>query len=210
MALSNTGTCFLCKEKVSHRTITKHLAKCLKNNESHQPSEKENIFLIKIYCGKEFWLFIEMNSSAKLEDLDSYLRQIWLECCGHMSQFKINSQRYSSDGGMSKIICRILPVDTDFDYEYDFGSTTWLKGKVISSRPGQLKNNIRLVARNHLPEDMVCAKCSKKPEVICTDCWELICESCKEEHNNCSGEDFMLPVVNSPRIGVCGYCGPDF
>lgn len=210
MALTNTGTCFLCKGEVSHRAVTKHIEKCLKNDELHQNAEKERIFLIKIYCGKDFWLYIEINGSSKLEDLDSCLRHIWLECCGHMSQFKINNQRYSSDGGMRKIIHQILPVDTDFEYEYDFGSTTWLKGKVISSRLGQLKNNIRLIARNHLPADILCEICSKKPEVICTDCGDIICAVCKEEHDNCSGEDFMLPVVNSPRMGVCGYCGPNF
>lgn len=210
MASSNTGTCFLCKDEVSYRTATKHVEKCLENDTPHQQAEKERIFLIKIYCGKAFWLYIEINGSANLEDLDSWLRHIWLECCHHLSQFKINGQRYSSDGDMNKVIHRALPVDTDFDYEYDFGSTTWLKGTVISSRPGQLKTKIRLVARNHLPSDIVCAVCSKKPEVICTECWDLVCSTCKEDHDSCSGEDFMLPVVNSPRMGVCGYCGPSF
>jgi len=52
---------------------------------------------------------------------------------------------------MCKIISRFLDVGTEFDYEYDFGSTTYLRGKVISVRPGKLEGNIRLVTRNHLP-----------------------------------------------------------
>lgn len=209
MASSNSGTCFLCNEEVSHRSITKHIEKCLGKNALDQSSLKERIFLIKVYCGKEFWLYIEINGSAKLENLDSCLRHVWLECCGHMSQFKINGQRYPYNGGMNSVIHRTLKIDTEFDYEYDFGSTTWLDGKVISSRTGQLKNNVRLVARNHLPADIICETCQKKPDVICTDCQELVCDACKEDHDGCSGEDFMLPVVNSPRMGVCGYCGPD-
>lgn len=209
MAVSNTGTCFLCNQDVSHRTITKHIGKCLANDLSHQLVEKEKILLIKVYSGKSFWLYIEINGSSNLEDLDSYLRGIWLECCGHMSQFEINSQYYSSDGGMNKVIHRVLRVDTEFDYEYDFGSTTLLEGKVISSRPGQLKDDIRLIARNHLPENVLCEICEKTPEVICTVCEGFICSTCKEDHDGCEGEDFMLPVVNSPRMGVCGYCGPD-
>lgn len=210
MAL-NTGTCFLCNEEVDHRSIVKHIKTCLENKNyvSHPLSEKERIFLIKVYCGKEFWLYIEINGSCVLEDLDSYLRQVWLECCGHMSQFRINGQYYSCDGGMNKVIHRVLKVDTEFDYEYDFGDTTSLGGKVLSSRLGSLKNDIRLVAQNNLPADIVCATCPKKPEVICTICEEFICEACKEDHDGCEGEDFMLPVVNSPRMGVCGYCGPD-
>jgi hypothetical protein len=65
MAISNTGTCFLCNEDVSHRTITKHIDKCLKNDSSFQQSEKERIFLMKINGGKAFWLYIEINGSTR-------------------------------------------------------------------------------------------------------------------------------------------------
>ena len=34
-----------------------------------------------------FWLHLEMRGGATLEDLDRYLRAIWLECCGHLSEF---------------------------------------------------------------------------------------------------------------------------
>jgi hypothetical protein len=206
MALSNTGTCFLCNKEVNHRTVTKHIEKCLKNDASHQQAEKEHIFLIKVFCGKEYWLYIEINGSAELEDLDYYLRGIWLECCDHLSEFTINGQQYSCHGGMNKVIHRTLDVNTEFRHEYDFGSTTRLAGKVISSRPGQLKNTLRLVARNHLPSDIICETCDKIPEVICTECNEFVCKSCKKDHNRCE-EVFMLPVVNSPRMGVCGYEG---
>ena len=40
---------------------------------------------------KDFWLDLEMRAEAPLKKLDHYLRAIWLECCGHMSEF--------SDGG---------------------------------------------------------------------------------------------------------------
>ena len=32
-----------------------------------------------------------------------------------------------------------------------------------------------------------------------------LCQSCADEHE--CGEDMLLPVVNSPRTGVCGYAG---
>ncbi|HEX7243833.1 MAG TPA: hypothetical protein VF263_26335, partial [Longimicrobiaceae bacterium] len=37
----------------------------------------------------QYWLHLEMNGSAALDDLDDYLRVIWLECCGHMSRFSV-------------------------------------------------------------------------------------------------------------------------
>jgi hypothetical protein len=32
-----------------------------------------------------------------------------------------------------------------------------------------------------------------------------LCQACAEDHE--CGEDMQLPVVNSPRVGVCGYAG---
>ena len=39
-------------------------------------------------------MFIEMQETATLEDLDSFLRDIWLECCGHLSAFNIYGTNY--------------------------------------------------------------------------------------------------------------------
>jgi B-box zinc finger len=206
MRLTRTGTCYLCNQTFNHRSIKKHIEKCIKNHTLSQ--SKENIFLIKIYCSQAFWLFIEIKASASLSDLDDYLRTIWLECCGHLSQFTILSQRYTSIDGMNQTIDQILDVSTSFDYEYDFGDTTKLEGIVISSYPGQLENQIRLIARNHLPAEIVCENCEKQAAIICKECEELVCEECKENHSECE-EDDILPVINSPRMGICGYCGPN-
>ena len=208
MTIKNIGTCLLCNENINHRSITKHLHKCLENA-LHDPSEKEKIFLMKIFAGKLFWLYIEINGTSTLDKLDSFLREIWLECCGHMSQFSIEREEsYSSDEGMKQKIHRVFDIGTEFDYEYDFGSTTYLEGKVISNRPGKLSAGIRLIARNNMPEEFQCVTCKKHPEVICSICLDFLCNKCQKKHKNCEGEEFMLPVVNSPRVGVCGYTGP--
>ena len=45
---------------------------------------------------------------------------------------------------------------------------------------------------------------------VCTECvfddggW--LCETCAVKHE--CGEEMLLPVVNSPRVGMCGYTGP--
>jgi hypothetical protein len=185
------------------------LEKSEPDSEKNKPSEKEKIFLIKVSSGKYFWLYIEINGSATLDHLDSLLRETWLECCGHMSQFDINGKYYSSNGEMHKTIHKVLEVGSPFDYEYDFGTTTHLAGKVISVRSGQLKNDARLIARNDLPEDLSCTTCQNKPEVICSVCYDFCCKKCKKKHDDCEGEEFMLPVVNSPRMGMCGYTGEE-
>lgn len=35
----------------------------------------------------------------------------------------------------------------------------------------------------------------------------LLCERCAEKHH--CGDEMWLPVVNSPRTGMCGYTGPE-
>lgn len=208
MAIKNSGICMLCNENVSHRSLTKHLQKCLEYA-LYDPSEKEKIFLIKVFSEKLFWLYIEINGTATLDKLDSFLRKTWLECCGHMSQFSIHGESYSNDREMNQKIHRVFDIGTEFDYEYDFGSTTYLQGKIISTRPGKLSEGIRLIARNNIPQEFQCTTCKKYPEVICSICQDFLCNKCQKKHKSCEGEEFMLPVVNSPRTGVCGYTGED-
>ncbi|MCC7347317.1 MAG: hypothetical protein IT538_07945 [Variibacter sp.] len=101
------------------------------------------------------------------------------------------------------------PVDASLN-EYDFGSTTELALKVVGVREqGTEKGNVMLLALNDMPET-VCDQCGACPATqICTDCeWSgkgWLCDDCAAAHE--CGEDMFLPVVNSPRTGVCGYAG---
>ena len=95
-------------------------------------------------------------------------------------------------------------------YEYDFGSTTELTITVVGTllRPKQRKS-VRLLGRNE-PIRFLCGKCGKEADWICCECeWEdqypYFREDCMESHPH----DSALPIVNSPRMGVCGYCGED-
>jgi len=100
------------------------------------------------------------------------------------------------------------------EYEYDFGTTTSLTVTVMDEFPVKVDKTIVLLSRNE-PFPMLCANCGKAPATrICQFCiyggpaW--FCNKCAKKHaKEC--EDFdecnALPVVNSPRMGVCGYEG---
>lgn len=103
---------------------------------------------------------------------------------------------------------QIFRPGLNMDYEYDFGSTTYLKLKVVDERTGRMPNEeIKLMARNDPPE-ILCYECDKPATEVCVMClyegkgW--LCETHAETHK--CGE-YFLPVVNSPRVGVCGYTG---
>jgi hypothetical protein len=167
---------------------------------------------------KLYWLHLAVAPDAPLSSLDTFLRQIWLECCGHMSAFSIGNARYSGhpmnemgDKSTRVPAGKILSVGEKFSYEYDFGTTTELALKVVGMRQTEAKRQaVQLLARN-APPPIHCDECG--PETlatqVCTQClWNgsgWVCEDCAETHE--CGEEMLLPVVNSPRVGMCGYTG---
>lgn len=97
-----------------------------------------------------------------------------------------------------------------FRYEYDFGTTTVLAGLVLGARESSRgRRAVRLLARND-PLTWSCADCDAPAAIICPYCVDddacLFCESHAPRHPHAADEGF-LPVVNSPRMGVCGYTG---
>ena len=170
-----------------------------------------------------YWLHIEIPASSNLVDLDDFLRAVWLECCGHLSQFTIGDIYYSSfpnpddpmnafygqeEKSMKSKLYRVLEVGDTFLHEYDFGTTTELKLKVIGSREGiPLKHGVRILARNYAPF-YPCVICGRQAEwfYVYEYPFDGFCNEHAEEH--LEWEDAFLPVVNSPRVGECGYDGP--
>lgn len=69
------------------------------------------------------------------------------------------------------------------------------------------KQECRLLARNVSPQ-FACAKCGAAADYIDTEVMysgenPFYCEACTADLD----EDMLLPITNSPRMGVCGYCG---
>lgn len=205
----NSGICFLCNQEIQHRFIGRHINKCLRTHEEPSFLGTGKIFLLKVATWEYYWLFIEINDSVSLGKLDAFLRKTWLECCDHESEFTINEEKYLTNEELRIPIRRAFNIGDEFEYCYDFGYSTELKGKVISARPGKLPKGIRLVARNNLPSYLKCHTCEKYPEAICTACHYFCCQECKSSHYTCEGPEFVVPVVNSPRMGVCLYTGED-
>ena len=79
------------------------------------------------------------------------------------------------------------------------------KDETLNGRKGAIDELIRILARNH-PPVFECENCKKIATQTCTLCWEDYCDQCIEAH--ACGEDYVMPIVNSPRTAVCGYVGP--
>lgn len=216
--LPMTGKCNLCGGSFSRASMTRHLMTCSRPGPSQTSQDNQSFHLfVEDRYDKVYWMHLAAPVEAPLSRVDAFLRRIWLECCGHLSAFTIEGRRYASgpmkefgESGMGARLSRLLEPGVVFSYEYDYGSTTELNLKVLALRDqGTKRGPIELLARNEAPQ-VACERCGNQPATqVCTECvcngqgW--LCESCAEDHE--CGTEMCLPVVNSPRVGVCGYTG---
>jgi len=227
--IKSTGQCSFCGQTFSKQAISRHLTKCQAEHPPQEKGKRRKTFRLMVegqYL-PEYWLQLEVPAAASLLMLDAFLRDIWLECCGHLSAFTIGGGRYELDTGgidsmwtdffgrwerpksMKTSLEAVLSPGLKFYHEYDFGTTTHLALKVVAEQENVLsKDAVHILARNH-PPPIKCYKCESPAAEVCVECmydaggW--LCEKHAEKHKH---QEMFLPVVNSPRVGQCGYTGP--
>ena len=206
------GTCLLCRAPVTKQKALKHGMECLQA--SGWPTGKKPSLLIMIRGrdNKNYWLVVLARHDARLRDLDQLIRDVWVECCGHLSSFEIEGVIYESDAecstdAMNAPLSHLVSPGSTFSYDYDFGSTTSLNLKVIGETPvAPLNALLGLIARNDRPV-IPCDLCGGEagfalddpdgeiPRYYCREC--LASAGCDPE--------YVGIIANSPRSGVCGY-----
>lgn len=110
---------------------------------------------------------------------------------------------------MNRKLSSVLSPGDTFIHEYDFGTTTTLKLKVVGELQGlPPKKGVRVLARNYAPF-IPCSVCGERAVYINTFDWptKTYCEAHADTDEEYDKEE-LLPVVNSPRMGQCGYDGP--
>jgi hypothetical protein len=220
--VASKGQCSFCGRLLSRPGMTRHLATCPKRPDEVGPATARRAKPTRVFhlvvstrYSSPYWLQIEATADATLEDVDAQLRDTWLECCGHLSAFRLGDRSFSSSGGWDEDepttikLGKLLMPGQKLDYEYDFGSTTELTIAVAGERTGRPPERVAILARNEPPE-ISCDACEDAATRVCSQCvWHdtgWLCDRCAKGHK--CGEEMLLPVVNSPRTGVCGYDGP--
>jgi hypothetical protein len=118
--------------------------------------------------------------------------------------------RRNSERSMAARIGDAFPhVGVKGTYDYDFGSTTTLSIALTHARDGRLgRSAVRVIARNEAPA-WPCGVCGEPASRICCaherDDSPFVCARHEKAHK--CREAAFLPVVNSPRMGVCAYSG---
>src|SRR2546423_9705064 len=100
---TSKGICDFCKGEFDKSKMTQHLKYCkqriasMETTKSQEP-EKTKLFHLVVE-GRDlpmYWMHLEMPADATLAELDDFLRGIWLECCDHLSAFRIGKVSYMS------------------------------------------------------------------------------------------------------------------
>lgn len=216
------GTCAFCASEIGKGTVARHLAACAPyqaalTKAENGKSAEQTLFHLRVqdaYDGS-FWLDLEMSGTASLKTLDTYLRAIWLECCGHLSEFTQGKGAWGDTKiGMARKASEVFSPDTVLTHIYDFGTSSETQIKVVSAHQGQplTKKPLTLLMRNVMPE-VNCMKCEAPATHLCMECQiedeesGFLCDKHLKKHPH---EDYGDPVelANSPRMGMCGYEGP--
>jgi hypothetical protein len=212
------GKCAFCGREMTRGGLSKHLAACPQRKEAigaadRGPGKVQALYHLQVqdaWAG-DFWLHLEMNGSATLADLDDYLRAIWLECCGHLSQFSIGGWS-GAEISKRRQVEQVFRPGLELTHIYDFGTESQTLVKAVDVRTGKslTEHPIYLMARNIVPE-APCQVCGQPAAWLCIDCWDesdepaFLCEEHADEHEHGEG---LMAFVNSPRVGMCGYNGP--
>ena len=204
------GKCLYCGHLVSQKEMGKHLAKHLAANEGSTAVEDRQTFCHVEVKANEMFLHLLVKGDATMKKIDKFLRGIWLECCGHMSEFGYKSSKVTMGQKVQDVFIPRIKINHD----YDFGTTTRVFLKGLKHYQLNLKDSIVLMSRNE-PLNQMCSICKTEPAVnLCAICnWDkysLFCKECSKKHENvCKAfADYScMPVVNSLRMGQCGYTG---
>jgi hypothetical protein len=187
------GNCFICGKTLGKTAMKNHVLR--EHAESGEPS-----YLLKAEGAydKDYWLLFSFSKSATLRSLDAFLREIWCECCGHLSAFSHGRQHVSKSTKISA-----LPVLDPLVYEYDFGSASVIVLTVLAEiSHAKQRGDFRLLARN-IPPELKCGRCGSAATVFNSWESEWLCGACAESEDGLA----LLPVTNSPRCGECSYVG---
>ena len=148
------GTCALCQDTVNDITASGHLIECIAQqnlpaSSGTDPSGYDQSLHLSVHDGSGlYWMELAVRADTTLRQLDGFLRGMWLECCGHLSEFTILGVRYTNlaphrddpnaaairadywmeddEEHMDVAVADVIPTNALVSYEYDYGSTTEL------------------------------------------------------------------------------------
>ena len=213
------GKCYYCNKELTERTIKRHMKSCpnmkkVISDEINSSKGTRNQFIISMkdkYDKNTYCIYLLIDENLQLQHLDQFIRHVWVECCGHLSAFYIDGIRYEDNSNdlyqMNVKLKDALFVGDKFEYEYDFGTTTYIILEVVDKvEVSKNHSQIEIIARND-ENHYKCSHCGKQVEYYSYGTGDYICGDCADDFDEDELEELCGDYFNSPRDGVCGYVG---
>lgn len=171
------GACTYCGRTLTRSGMRRHLEACPKRKaqlaEADDGTGTRRTFLhldVRDAYDGDYWLHLEMEGSGPPSTLDAYLRHIWLECCGHLSEFSIGRRRRHREVDMARPAGQIFRPGVELTHVYDFGTSTVTTIRLAGERRGKATSRwpLVLMARNDAPE-LECHACGQPARWFCHD-----------------------------------------
>ncbi len=106
-SVTTKGICNFCNGEFDKAKMTQHLKHCKQRAAAIAAStedgakQKQRLFhiLAEGRYNPQYWMHLEIPASESLFTLDGFLRDIWVECCDHLSAFEIGGTSYRDEPG---------------------------------------------------------------------------------------------------------------
>ena len=141
------------------------------------------------------WIFATIPKNASLGLLDTFLRDTWLECCGHLSEFTIGDRHYMShtesgnpSQSLKNQVGQLLLPGSVCEYVYDMGSSTDLEIQIIGEVHTCPQKKVTILMQNN-PPNLPCGSCKKTANIICSQCGDTTCAACSKRHSCAVNEE---------------------
>lgn len=151
------GKCYYCSKELTERTIKRHMKTCPEMaqaiiNKKRDIDIYREQFIISIkpkYDKDKYCIYLSIDENLSLGILDRFIRDNWVECCNHLSLFKIKGDIFELDEMEDFQIGALLEPEEKFEYVYDFGSSTELELEVVDViQVPESYTQVELIARN--------------------------------------------------------------
>src|SRR6266699_3713836 len=105
--VTSKGVCNFCNGEFDKAKMTQHLKHCkqrvaafavITGDEARQKQKLFHILAEGRY-NPQYWMHLEIPASEPLVTLDGFFRDIWVECCDHLSGFEIGGTSYADEPG---------------------------------------------------------------------------------------------------------------
>lgn len=215
MNSATQGLCYFCFGTFPKKSMGLHLARCSSRVwDAEEIAARARTELTSYHVAAasrerpEYWLHAEVDGRASLSEIDVFLREIWLDCCPHPSQFEIRRATYHypiQSSGQDVKLNDVLTKGLKFSYAFDPGHPSVIDLRVVSAWPiSALHRPVWLAARNQ-PIGKLCFRCGQPAQHLLP--WAdqdptYFCKACAG-----SVRSDLRPVYNSPREGICCYQG---